>query len=80
MKTSKRILVVDDDVDIVRIVSKMLSQQDYDVDTACGGEEALNKVKSNRPDVVECHTVSFTPVMQLVAGPGVLGVAFYPQP
>lgn len=39
----------------------------------------LAQLLSNRPDVVECHTVSFTPVMQLVAGPGVLGVAFYPE-
>ncbi len=52
MPDSKRILVVDDDVDIVRIVTKMLSREDYVVDTAGGGEEALDKVSSSRPDVI----------------------------
>jgi len=39
----------------------------------------LARLLSLQPNVVECHTVSFTPVMQLVAGPGILGVAFYPE-
>ncbi|MCK9356473.1 MAG: DegV family protein [Dehalococcoidia bacterium] len=50
------------------------------MDSGRPGEAAeLARVLRNRPHVVECHTVSFTPVMQLVAGPGVLGVAFYPE-
>jgi DegV family protein with EDD domain len=39
----------------------------------------LARLLSLRPNVLECPVVSFTPVMQLVAGPGVLGVAFYPE-
>lgn len=44
------------------------------------GEAAqLAELLRGRPDMADCHTVTFTPVMQLVAGPGVLGVAFYTQ-
>ncbi len=52
MTEKKKILVVDDDIDIVRIVSRMLSREDFDVETACSGEEALEKVKSRRPDII----------------------------
>jgi DNA-binding NtrC family response regulator len=49
---SKRILVVDDDVDIVNIIVRMLHGGDYQVEVAYGGEEALAKVRSQRPDLV----------------------------
>ncbi len=52
MTKNKNILIVDDDVDIVRIVTKMLSREEFNVDTACSGEEALEKVRDQRPDVL----------------------------
>jgi DNA-binding response OmpR family regulator len=51
MAEKKRILVVDDDVDIVRIVTKMLSDS-YAVETAVSGEEAIDKVRRTNPDLV----------------------------
>lgn len=49
---SYKILVVDDEKDIVEIVSKKLKAHDYEVVEAFDGEEALSKVCSEEPDVI----------------------------
>lgn len=43
-----RVLVVDDDRANVRLVSKLLTDAGFAVDTACDGESALELVKQNR--------------------------------
>ncbi|MBI3785694.1 MAG: response regulator [Deltaproteobacteria bacterium] len=58
------ILVVDDDVDTLRILTHMLSNAGYNVVQAGGGEEALRKVKQRRPDII----------LTDLAMPGVTGV------
>ncbi len=47
-----KLLVVDDDRDIVDILKKRLLQEGYEVAVAFDGEEALSKVKEENPDVV----------------------------
>lgn len=47
-----RVLVVDDEVQIVRALAINLQALGYHVDTAASGEEALRLAASNRPDVV----------------------------
>ncbi|HEX7534742.1 MAG TPA: response regulator [Syntrophales bacterium] len=47
-----RILVVDDNHDIVNIVESWLKANDYEVYTAYSGEEGLEKSKSLKPDAV----------------------------
>ena len=47
-----RILIVDDDADIVRIVSAMLAGHGWRVLTAGSGEEALRAVREEHPDLV----------------------------
>jgi CheY-like chemotaxis protein len=47
-----RILVVEDDPDIMRILLHTLKGANYDVVAAYGGEDALKKVKRYRPDLV----------------------------
>jgi CheY-like chemotaxis protein len=49
---SKRILVVDDDAAILRLVSTILRRERYDVDTASGGKVALSKIELTQYDVV----------------------------
>lgn len=49
---SYKILVVDDDKNIIATVKVMLSQKGYEVVTAYDGEEALVKVKENNPDIL----------------------------
>ncbi len=47
-----RILLVDDDPVIVRLLQINFRLEGYDVDTASRGDEALERVRSNPPDVV----------------------------
>ena len=51
MKTYK-ILVVDDEVDIVKFIGDYLTEEGYEVIKAYNGVEALDKMRQNRPDLV----------------------------
>lgn len=48
----KRILVVDDEVDIVDMVKMRLEANDYDVITAYDGPEGLAKARKENPDLI----------------------------
>jgi len=48
----KKILIVDDEVDIVETLSFELEQEGYECITANDGIEALNKARSENPDLV----------------------------
>jgi len=47
-----KLLVVDDEKDIVETLSSRLIKEGYEVTTAFDGEEALTKVKADNPDIV----------------------------
>ncbi|MGD2279274.1 MAG: response regulator, partial [Candidatus Omnitrophota bacterium] len=47
-----KILVTDDDKEIVKILYKLLTHAGYEVLTASSGEEALGKVKDDHPDLI----------------------------
>ncbi len=49
---SRRILVVDDEPKWLRLVSLYLGSRDYQVSTATGGNEALQIVATDRPDLI----------------------------
>lgn len=51
-KSGARILVVDDELEIVRALQRSLTAYGYDVFTAASGEEALEAVTHHRPDVM----------------------------
>jgi CheY-like chemotaxis protein len=46
------VLIVDDDPDFVEITSMILKQHGYTVSTAASGDEALEKMRAERPDVL----------------------------
>lgn len=48
----KRILAVDDERHIVRLVQVNLERAGYEVDCAYDGREALEKVKQSKPDLI----------------------------
>lgn len=48
----KRILVVDDEVYIVHILEFSLSMEGYEVLTAFDGEEAIQRIEADSPDLV----------------------------
>jgi len=47
-----KILVVDDERDVLEALAGRLSREGYGVVTALDGEEALLKVKSDNPDII----------------------------
>jgi DNA-binding response OmpR family regulator len=48
----KKILVVDDEANLVEIIRMRLKQEGYDVITAADGEEGLKKARAEKPDLV----------------------------
>jgi two-component system KDP operon response regulator KdpE len=51
-KSGARILVVDDEREILRALQRNLSAHGYEVFTAESGEQALSEIASHRPDLV----------------------------
>lgn len=47
-----KILIVDDDPDLVEAVTMILESKDYDVIAAYGGVEGLEKAKTEEPDLI----------------------------
>ena len=52
MENSKKVLVIDDDAQIRRVVELKLRKRGYDVVIAMNGEEGLQMIESERPDAV----------------------------
>ena len=48
----KKILIADDEPDILEIIQYNLSKEGYDVVTAKDGDEAVGKAKMTRPDLI----------------------------
>jgi two-component system alkaline phosphatase synthesis response regulator PhoP len=51
-EAAKRILVVDDEPDLVSIIQGRLEKEKYQVDVAYNGIEAMEQVKANIPDAI----------------------------
>jgi len=49
---AKKILVVDDEVELVEMVKIRLEANGYDVISAYDGQDALNKAKTDKPDLI----------------------------
>lgn len=49
---AKKILVIDDEPDMVTFLSTLLEDSGYEIVTASDGEEGLAKVKSEKPDLI----------------------------
>lgn len=47
-----RILIIEDDPDIMRLLNRTLTSAGYQVVHAYGGEDALRKIQTNVPDLV----------------------------
>jgi pilus assembly protein CpaE len=49
---SKKILIVDDDPDSLKLIELMLQRRGYDVVSAQSGSEALQDIKTKKPDLI----------------------------
>jgi len=52
MKPKPKILVIDDDVDLVAVMKGTLESKSYDVIVAYNGKEGLEKAKKEKPDLI----------------------------
>ena len=52
MKEMERVLLVDDEPDILELLRYNLEKEDYSVETAKNGEEALKLAGSFQPDLI----------------------------
>ena len=50
--SGRRILIVDDDASLLRLLSLRLQKEGYEVVEAAGGEEALGRLEAALPDLV----------------------------
>jgi len=51
-KGAKRILIVDDEEDIIKLVKMYLEHHHYEIITANDGQEGLKKAKTEKPDLI----------------------------
>jgi len=51
-KNTLKILVVDDERDVVRYISMVLEDEGYDVDTVLNGKDALKQIEEKPPDLI----------------------------
>jgi CheY-like chemotaxis protein/MinD-like ATPase involved in chromosome partitioning or flagellar assembly len=49
---TEKILIIDDDVDTLRLVGLMLQRQGYQISAATSGEQGLAKALEERPDII----------------------------
>jgi len=49
---AKKILIVDDEKDVVEVIAMYLEKEDYEVASAFDGLEALEKITNEKPDLV----------------------------
>ena len=49
---AKKILVVDDEPNIITMIKSRLKANGYDVITACDGQEGLEKAQNENPDLI----------------------------
>lgn len=52
MKKNKKILVVDDEADILKTLKYLLLSEGYEVDTAQTADECISKVKKFQPNLI----------------------------
>lgn len=50
--SKSKVLLVDDDKQILRSLSVYLELENYQVDTASNGFEAMEKIKANKPEIL----------------------------
>lgn len=88
--TAKKVLVIDDEGDILKVVRTRLQASGYRVITLDSGESALEVVKSEKPDIILLDVVmpgksGYDVTKELKADPATCSIpviiftAYYPQ-
>ena len=67
VNSKKKILIVDDDPDMIEIAASTLVVNGYDVFSASDGDEAYESAKSEKPDLILLDVMMTTPEDGFVA-------------
>ena len=85
MKTDKRILIVDDDVDVITIVETILTKEGYEVISASNKIEGMEMLKTEKPDLAILDVMMTTPyegfelANEIIANPDLKNLPFLIQ-
>ena len=60
MEKTKKILIVDDDIDVITIVETILNNEGYQVIAATSKEEAIEIAKTEKPNLAICDVMMST--------------------
>ncbi len=79
MATQAKILIIDDDPVLVKATSAVLESKNYQVISAADGDEGLQKVKDEKPDLIILDIImptkdGFTVCEQLKGDPELAGI------
>lgn len=85
METKKRILIVDDDIDVITVVKAILTKEGYEVISAMNKTEALEKLRSVKPDLaildvmMTTHYEGFELAQEMLSSPEFKDIPFLMQ-
>ena len=48
----EKLIIIEDEETLINLLEKKLNQEGYEVDIAKNGEEGLEKIRSNKPDLI----------------------------
>ncbi len=85
METTKRILIVDDDIDVITMVKAILNKEGYEVISAINKTEALEKLRNEKPDLaildvmMTTHYEGFELAQEMLSSPEFKSIPFLIQ-
>lgn len=85
METKKKILIVDDDIDVITVAEAILIKEGYEVISASGKEEGIEKLRTEKPDLaildvmMTTHYEGFELANEIVNNPELKGIPFLMQ-
>ncbi len=85
METKKRILIVDDDIDVITVVKAILTKEGYEVISAMNKTEALEILRNQKPDLaildvmMTTHYEGFELAQEMLSSPEFKDIPFLMQ-
>ncbi len=85
MKTTKKILIVDDDIDVITVVKAILVKEGYEVISAVNKTEGIEKLRNEKPDLaildvmMTTHYEGFEMAQEIISNPEFKEIPFLIQ-
>ncbi len=85
MEKTKKILIVDDDIDVITLVKAVLKKEGFEVISALNKQEGLEKLRSEKPDLaildvmMTTHYEGFELAQEILSNPEFKDIPFLMQ-